>query len=502
MISRTLTTTLLFILGTALTTVALADSTPPTLNLTLPQAPLSAPALSPNSNNLPNLGNPTQQIISPAEDYAMGQEFMKQVRAAMPLLDDPVITDYINGVGMRLVAAANVEGKRFTYFVVNSPDINAFAGPGGYIAVNSGLILTTQTESELAAVMAHETAHVVNNDIAQKTAEAKRNSISMLAAMLAGVAAGVATRNGELTQGTVAASMGSTLNSGLGFSRQVEENADRIGMQILAHAGFDPYAMAAFFERLANQEKFSLQPPAFASDHPLTPDRIAYTTDLANQYPKRAYTSSPEYYLNRERTRVDMNQNTFNLLDYYRRALARHPTSPSLHYGYALALTRARQFADARQQLQTLIQQNPNQFLYSMALARVDITADNLKQAVVTLRHLSDLYPDYYPLILEYAYAMIRANNAGQAAQLLRIQIVSHPDDVVLYGLLARAYANKGDDADAYYARAKILMIRGNNKKAIEQLEIALKAPNISPSTRQQILAQLRGLQLDEKAKK
>ncbi len=459
------------------------------LNLSLPKSSFIPGN---GQSTLPTLGDPTTNTISSVQDAIMGQKFMEELRHSMPILDDPIVTDYIQSLGHRLVGAAGTTHP-FSFFVVNTADINAFAGPGGYVAVNSGLIIITQDESELASVMAHEIAHVINNDIAQKAAQAKRDKISMLAAMIAGVAAGAATNNAELSSGAVTAGMGAMITSELGFSRQAEETADQVGIQILAHAGFDPSAMADFFGRLANDEKFRLQPPAFASDHPLTADRIAYTVSLANQYPKMKDHSQLDYFLNRERVRVELTRGPA-ILDYYRRALTKSPNVAYLHYGYAIALLREGQYQAAKTQIEPLIQSDPDQWLYPMVLARIELGSNQPEKALAILDRLHGLYPEYYPLTLEYAYAQIRAKQTKAAKQLLRDQLVSHPDDIALYELLAKAYVNSNDDADAYLVRAQVLMLEGNPKKAQEQLEIALKTPNISPETRQEVLALLKTL--------
>jgi predicted Zn-dependent protease len=208
------------------------------------------PAVSGGQINLPDIGSPADAVLSKNEENRLGRAIMAQIRASGEVVEDPQVTEYINEIGYRLAAQANADGNHeFSFFVVDSPVINAFALPGGFIGVHTGLLEATRSEDELAGVLAHEVAHVTQRHIARRLQANQRQSILstaiMLGAILAGVAGGA---DGDVMQGAIAVAQGSAAQAQINFTRSNEYEADRVGIQSLAAAGFDPQGMASFFE--------------------------------------------------------------------------------------------------------------------------------------------------------------------------------------------------------------------------------------------------------------
>ena len=270
--------------------------------------------------SLPDFGDPSGSLISPMEEHQLGVEFMRSVRRSAKVIDDPQIEEYIQNLGYKLVAGADPQPFRFTYFVVQDPEINAFAGPGGYIGVNSGLILIAQTESELASVLAHETAHVTQHHLLRTFAKESRLSVPTMAALLAALVLGG--HNPQVAEAAIASTMAGSQQLQINFTRENELEADRVGMQILVAAGYDPRNMAAFFEKLQKATRFYQSGiPKLLLDHPVTTDRIAYSTSRAEQYPHITPPDDLPFELIRAKLRVLTDDDPDQAVQYFESAL-------------------------------------------------------------------------------------------------------------------------------------------------------------------------------------
>ncbi len=266
------------------------------------RAPLS-------SVQLPDLGDGSGGTLSPQAERKLGERMMREVRADPDYLDDWLMRDYLDSIASRLSAAAATQylgGYRpdFELFAVRDAQINAFSMPGGFIGVNTGLISATQTESELASVVGHEMGHVLQRHIARMIGAQQKSSYAALAAMLAGLLAGVMARSGDLGMGIAMGGQAFAVDNQLRFSRAAEHEADRVGFQMLTAAGYDPYAMTAFFERLDRASMADNGVPPYARTHPLTTERIADMEDRARRVPYRQPRQSAEYAFVRARARV------------------------------------------------------------------------------------------------------------------------------------------------------------------------------------------------------
>ncbi|MFN7096330.1 MAG: M48 family metalloprotease [Gammaproteobacteria bacterium] len=449
------------------------------------------------ADNLPDFGDPSQVLLPHAEEQLLGKEFMRQLRASGRVVDDPVDAQYINGLGDRLIAAANVNNQSFFFFFMDDPEINSFAGPGGFIAINSGLMLETQNESELAAVMAHEIAHVTQGHLARKLADQSHLKFSTLAGLLAAIALGHV--NGQAAEGAIAATMAGGAQSMLNFSRAYEEEADRVGIATLAKAGFDPQSMPAFFERISSDEQYNLQPPAILSNHPSTPERIADAENRAAQYPHHADKSSDDYYLIKERLRVQTAEDVHAILIYYQKTIAAHQTKniAALQYGYALAEQANAYYAQAYSGFAALAKADPNQLLYQLAMADVLTDENNTADALTILTPAYDIYPDSYPLMVQYAYTLMKAGQAKKAAAIMDEYHLDYPKLPVPYALLSDIQAKAGELALAYQSRATYLMQMGAAQAALAQLNVALKLPHNDPDTIERIKAQMAEIQAE-----
>ncbi|MBN3837558.1 M48 family metalloprotease, partial [Burkholderia sp. Ac-20344] len=309
-----------------------------------PAASLRAPL---RALELPDLGDGSGGSLTPQAERRLGERVMREVRRDPDYLDDWLVRDYLNAMAARLAAAAAARfiggyTPDFDLFPVRDPQINAFSMPGGFIGINSGLVVTTQTESELASVVGHEMGHVLQRHIARMIGANEKSGYTALATMLLGVLAGVLARSGDLGSAIAVGGQAYAVDNQLRFSRSAEREADRVGFQLLAGAGYDPYGMPGFFERLDRASMGDAGVPAYARTHPLTGERIADMEDRARRAPYRQPRQSPEYGFVRARLRVLQNRAPTDIAAEARRMQSEidDRTAPNVAanwYGIALA---------------------------------------------------------------------------------------------------------------------------------------------------------------------
>lgn len=432
--------------------------------------------------DLPNMGDTAGAIVSPSEERYLGEELMRRIRQSLLLVEDPEITEYIQSLGYQLVASSDTPTQDFTFFVINDNSINAFAAPGGFIGINSGLILTTDSESELASVMAHEIVHVTQRHLARAIEKANKMNLPATAALIAALI--LAGKNSQAGQAALVTTMAGNTQNQLNFTRAHEQEADRLGMEILADAGFNPQSMPAFFEKLQQASRFyDNRLPELLKTHPVTLSRIADSRNRAEQYPVNkkppgALTDNSAYRLVQAKLRVLSSEDPAGYIkDFENITLkkTKHPAAEHEYYGYALALLAANRYSEARAQIEKLLTKEPEKIPYIIAMAKLDMADKRLAEAVQNLSAALDLYPHNHPLTVVYAHALLESGQAGAARILLKEHVRRISDDPALYALLARAEVDAGYKADSHQSLAEYYYLSGETRSAIDQLNIALR---------------------------
>ena len=428
-------------------------------------------------NPLPDLGDAAGETLTRAEEERLGDEFLRQVRRGTRLVDDPDVVDYIGSLGQRIASAD--EGQRYRFLVVDSPSVNAFAGPGGVIAVNAGLIVITESESELAAVVAHEIAHVSLRHIAQLIERSRLTSLTTLAGLFAGIL--IATQNPQAGQATLAASAAGAQHTALSYSREKEMEADRIGMELLYRAGFDPRAVPAFFERFQEWQRFMSRPPEFLSTHPITLSRIADTRGRAEQFEPRPYHESIEYPLIRAKLRTRLAAKPADAVEHFEARVADggSDAAEADRYGLAIALMSSNRHEEAKALLAGLRKDFPDRAAHRTAAAEAYTALGEDGLALELLADSVERFPDHRALVYAYGLGLVRAGRADDATALFRSFQRNHDSDVTLYRLIALAHQRAGRRAASHMALAEFHARNGDLEPAIRQLDIALGEPTI-----------------------
>lgn len=460
---------------------------------------------------LPDLGGRGETFITLKEEKNMGKEFMKEIRATTTIVNDMIIDDYIQHLGNRLASNANTKRKKFNFFVIDDSTFNAFAGPDANIGIHSGTIIAANSESELAAVMAHEIAHVTQHHIERLIESAKNTQIAATAGMLAAMIIGLtvnskSTRDpitgklenssssvGDLATGLAMSSIGGAVQHMINFTRAHEIEADNIGMKILYKSAFDPKAMPSIFERMQRLHyDYAEETPKFLLTHPVTNDRIAETKNRANQYQPKDFTNPEIFNLIRARTWTLTAKNQKILLQYPK-------NSAASQYAEALNLYEKSQLTAAIKIATNLQKEYPNEILFKMLAAQLKMANKQTDEALATLKTSLDDNADYYPLIILYAQALLTAKHSQEACDFLKAKTRKYQDDTNLYHLLARAYAQNNQLAYAYQAKAKAYALEEYNRQAIMLLQQALKTSKLSTIDRAIINAKIEQLKEIEK---
>lgn len=426
---------------------------------------------------LPTLGDRISGLISLDDEYRLGREFLRSVRRSSTSISDPLLNEYLVTVTHNLALHSDLQDHRLAFIIVDSPELNAFAAPGGIIGVNGGLFLNALTEGEFASVMAHEIAHVSQRHFARSVEDAQRRRIPELATLLASIVI-MGTSGPDTGQAAIMAAQGRSIENRLRFSRNNEAEADRVGIRTLYDAGYDPHEMPAMFERLMGLNRFGARPPEFLLSHPLTESRVADTRGRASRYPARPPTPNLEYQLMRARVQIHYETNPQNAAAAFETALATavdDTASKAARYGLALAHIKNNEFTQAHEQLDKLLAEEPNRITYVATKAEAYTKGNEAGMATDFLsRHLV-INPGNHPLIIAHADALIANRNYAEAASVLERHTTRRPEDHDLWYQLAETQGLVGDISKVHQARAEYFVLIGDFRRASEQLTYATR---------------------------
>jgi predicted Zn-dependent protease len=426
---------------------------------------------------LPNLGESSTSMFSAEFEYQLGRAWLRIFRSQVPTVDDPLLHDYLEHLIYLLVTHSQLEDRRVEVVIVDSPQINAFAVPGGVIGINNGLLLYAQTEDELVTVLSHEIAHLSQRHFSRGVEFQQRNQPLALAAMLASFVLMV-TVGGDAGMAGLAATQAAAQDSALRYSRTNEQEADRVGMQTLVEAGFDPHAAPSMFERMMQASRYSSSEriPEFLRTHPLSENRIADTRNRARQYPKKEASISLDYQLMRARVANELAISPEEAVQKFRSELEGTPRSTeAATYGLVLALTAAGKPDQAALELDGIWSKNPDRIEYIIADAEIDMARNKPRKAVTALAGRLKLTPGNHALTMTYARALMMDEQPHIAEEVLQEQSKLKPNDPGLWYLLAEVQGLSGDIIGLHQSRAEYFILNGNLDQAQKQLRYALK---------------------------
>ena len=438
--------------------------------------------------NLPDFGTPADSVLNRSQEAQIGRSIMAQFRSAGAVMDDPIVTEYIQTLGARLAGHANDGDHRFEFFMVDDNAINAFALPGGFIGVNSGLLLASERESEVAGVLAHEVAHVTQRHIARSIYASQKNSILSMAAMIAAVLLGAAANaDSQAMQGIISASQAAALQAQINYTRSNEHEADRIGIGTLASAGFDPTAMASFFEKLTRRyTSVSNRMPSFLQTHPVTSDRIGEARERARLLQSVEVTDSIGYEVVKARLEVLRAPTEAAAIEMFEERLdGGDGESAGTRYGYALSLLTAGDSDLAQPLFAELVDAFPGVIAFRIGEADAMMESTQTSAALARYAEAIELSPRNVPLTLSYAETLITTGRAAQAHDLLLDLLNNSVPTPEQFRLIARAANAEGDIGNAHHYMSHYYLSIGNLALAFNQIRMALESPGVNSVDRE-----------------
>jgi predicted Zn-dependent protease len=445
--------------------------------------------------DLPELGSPANAAISIDDEYHAGLSFVNEIRKSGVILTDPEVSQYAQEIGHSLSSHAEEGQHQFYYFVIREPDINASAIPGGFVIINSGLIISTRNENELAGVLAHETAHVTQRHIVRQLMDQSHEGLLASAAMLAAVLLGATAGRGspDAVEGAILAGQSAMIQHQINYTRDSEFEADRIGISTMADAGYDPLGMASFFDYMGHMgpEPSRVNAVQFLINHPIFSDRVAEAQDRANQIGRIHHEDSLGYLLIRERLRTvagdpqEARQHYVNLL--------KNGGGKTIQerYGKDVAEIATRNPAAAIGDLQDLVHDYPKVTQFYGALGQAYLANNQLKESAAVLERAMTLFPRNVPITIRLAETLMHSGD-NKRAHMVLLDLFNNveptPDQT---RLIAKAASTAGDYADSYAYMAEFYLMTGNLMMAMNQLQLALTLPGLDAVQRARYSARL-----------
>ena len=452
--------------------------------------------------DLPELGNSASDVLSNKEEREYAEGLVRQMRAYELLVEDPLIADFFSDMGFNLASRSDQPEAAFTFVVLDQHVINAFAAPGGVIALHSGLILLAETQDEVAGVLSHEIAHITQLHMYRAFEKGKTmNIIAMLAMMGLILASG---GDGDVITGAVLGTQAAAAQAQINFTRHNEVEADRVGIRTLAAAGYDPQGMADFFGKMNQTVRANGEgPPEFLRTHPMSVNRIAEAESRIQNMPPVEADEGRQFYIVQARLRALLEKDVNKAIEYFTTELDKPLTDARKNgnlYGLAIARQRNAEYDKAEAILSDLLESEPSRLAFQLQMANLHLARGRHDQAIKAFADLYHNFPGNQAIALEYGKALLDQNDpelAEIASKVLRQQLVSRKNDPALYALYAQAANLAGDDVRSIEAIAESYYQRGGTEEAITQLESLEKRPDLDYYQRARVSARLMELRIE-----
>ncbi len=451
---------------------------------------------------LPELGNSASSVLSISEEREYAESLIRQMRAYELLIEDPLINDFFSDMGFNLASRSDQPAAAFTFVVLDQPVINAFAAPGGVIALHSGLILLADTQDEVAGVLSHEIAHITQLHMYRAFEKGKTmNILAMLAMMGLILASG---GNGEVISGAVMGAQAATAQAQINFTRHNEIEADRVGIRTLATAGYDPQGMADFFQKMGHTSRANGEgPPEFLRTHPVSVNRIAEAESRIQNLPPVEASEGRQFYIVQARLRAMLEKDPNKAIKHFTSELEKEISDARRNgnlYGLAIARQKNAEYDEAEAILSNLLEDEPSRLAFQLQMANLHLKRGRHQQAIDAFADLYHSFPGNQAIALEYGKALLEQNKpelAETASVVLRQQLVSRKNDPALYALYAQAANIAGDEVRSTEAIAESYYQRGGTQEAITQLERLTRRSDLDYYQRARISARLMELRIE-----
>jgi predicted Zn-dependent protease len=448
-----------------------------------------------NKNALPDIGVVASEAITIDKEVIIGDALMRQLRGQSPVIQDPVLQQYIQDLGNRLVVHADNTNFPFTFFIINNNAINAFAFFGGHIGMHTGLIARADSESEIASVLAHEIAHVTQRHIARRIQAQQRTAPLAVASLIGGLLLAIADPQAGIA--AIQASSAAQAQIGINYTRSNEQEADRVGLALLSRAGFDPQGANSFFQKLAAENRLVSKPPERLLTHPLTENRIADVRSRLASLPSRNLPPSLPFLLAKTRIKARYSFEAKYSEEVYESATNKQAGAfdnvidEADRYGYALALLRNGKPERALPLIQTLVKLRPENMFYLDAATDIYLALNKTDEAIELLQAQLKHSPRNTVIVLNLANSFLHSKANDKAIELLRDYLLTDKNNFLANQLLSDAYRANNDTGLMHQTKAEVYALVGGYQRAVDELQFAYNHSQDDHLTKQRIRARI-----------
>ena len=449
-------------------------------------------------NELPDLGDYSETIIGAHEEAIIGSQILQQVQQSNTVIHDVEIEDYLYNLTDQLVRASDFSGSSLKFFIVDDSSINAFAMLGGVIGVHTGLILSANSESELASVLSHEIAHITQRHIARLVGKLQKDSFKSYLGL--GLALLLARSNPELAKGALVVSQALGVQTVLDFTRENEKEADRVGIKILHKAGFDARGFIDFFKTLQRGSQYSIgAAPSFLRTHPITSDRISDIENRLTKYPYKQRLDDPSFNFVKGKIRLFL-QDKKSIIKQLEVNIKNKSYVSELGERYTLtyAYLLNENFKEAQREMKWLKNQNIKNPMIDQLEIEILIKKGEINAAYTSIKKALKKYPNYRAFVYELANYFIEKKSANKAIKHIQSYLLIFKTDPKLYKLLAKAYSLKRNKLLQYESLAESFYYRYNLQEALVQMDMAVRASDGNFYEKSRVESRLKQIQKEK----
>tara|TARA_B100000945_G_scaffold103646_1_gene81884 strand:+ start:109 stop:1503 length:1395 start_codon:yes stop_codon:yes gene_type:complete len=425
-----------------------------------------------NELTLPELGDRVSGAVSSSEEKAIGEMFLKQVYSQAPLITDPLLFEYTEHLIYRLSEFSQVNDRYFTILLIDDDSLNAFAAPGGIIGINGGLFLYSDNEGQFASVLAHELAHLSQRHFARNVLKSQESNLASALVMVSSIAIALISNNPN----AMALGPAFLQSQSLRYSRLFEKEADRVGFANLVNAGYNPDSMGEMFENMNELRRLSGDlPPEFLLTHPLSSSRISDAFNASENLSKEGTKKdSLEFSLMKTRLEVYYESIPSNSLRKFKTRVEKDPVDKNI-YGLALAYKKNNKYEESIQLIDGLIDSYPKNLVLNNTKVDILLESGEYKKALNLVNKFLDISPRNYPLSISKSKILLSMNRYFESEEIVRDQLLRKNSNPELWFLLSEIQRSSKDIIGYHQSRAEYFLLLGQNERALNQLEFALK---------------------------
>jgi len=422
--------------------------------------------------DLPELGDRVSGAVSSDEEKAIGEMFLQQVYSNAPLISDPIIFEYTEHLIYRLSEYSQVKDRYFKILLIDDDSLNAFAAPGGIIGVNGGLFLYSDNEGQFSSVLAHELAHLSQRHFARNVLKSQDSNLASALVMVSSIAIALISNNPN----AMAVGPAILQSQSLRYSRLFEKEADRVGFANLVKAGYHPESMGEMFENMNEIRRLSGDlPPEFLLTHPLSSSRISDAFNAAENLPTEGTKkNSLEFSLIKARLEIYYENISQNSLRKFRERVNQDPTESNL-YGLALAHQKNNNYEESLELINKLISSYPKNLVLNNTKVDFLFESGKYEDALVHVNKFLEISPRNYPLSISKSKILLSMERYFESEEIIRDQLLRKNNNPDLWLLLSEIQRSSKNIIGYHQSRAEYFLLLGQNERALNQLEFALK---------------------------